>query len=246
MTFAFKLGIFKPVLLAVTAAMLAGGVSAADSDSWSHLPAAQRPDPGTPDFTGKWAMPTPVRALKTTDGKEPPLLPAAKAKYAANQAALKANPKSDPNANCWIQGVPRIIYASYPMLIAQDKDRVNLVYETNHTFRIVSLRRPLPKWDDDLDPHWLGYSAGHWDGKALVIDTIGQHDQTWLDYSGLPHSEKLRVQERYTLDGPDRINGELTLTDPETFSQPWSTRFTLVRQPGYDLKENVCVRDHKM
>ena len=149
-------------------------------------------------------------------------------------------------ANCWIQGVPRITYAPYPMLIAQDKDRVNLVYETNHTFRIVSLHRPLPKWDDNLDPHWLGYSAGHWDGKTLVIDTIGQNDKTWLDYSGLPHSEKLRVQERYTLDGPDRINGELTLTDPETFSQPWSTRFTLVRQPGYDLKESVCVRDHKM
>jgi hypothetical protein len=239
--------VFKPVLLAVTAVMLASsGVQASEADSWSFLPAAERPDSGTPNFNGKWAMPTPIRALKTADGKEPPLLPAAKKKYAANQAALKANPKSDPIANCWIQGVPRIAYAPYPMLIAQDKDRVNLVYETNHTFRIVSLHRPLPKWDDNLDPHWLGYSAGHWDGKTLVIDTIGQNDKTWLDYSGLPHSEKLRVQERYTLDGPDRINGELTLTDPETFSQPWSTRFTLVRQPGYDLKESVCVRDHKM
>ena len=236
----------KPVLLAATAAILASGASAADSDPFAYLPAAERPAPGTPDFTGKWAMPTPIRVLKTTDGKEPPLLPAAKAKYAANQAALKANPKSDPNANCWIQGVPRIIYAPYPMLIAQDKDRVNLVYETNHTFRIVSLRKPLPKWDDDLDPHWLGYSAGHWEGKTLVIDTIGQNDKTWLDYSGLPHSEKLRVQERYTLEGHDRINGELTITDPETFSKPWSTRFTLVRQPGNDLKESVCVRDHKM
>src|SRR5579872_578691 len=241
--------LLKPVLLAVTAALAASGVSAvsaADSDPFGFLPAAERPDPGTPDLTGKWAMATPIRALKTTDGKVPPLLPAAKAKYAANQAALKANPKSDPDANCWIQGVPRIIYAPYPMLIAQDKDRVNLVYETNHTFRIVDLHKPLPKWDDDLDPHWLGYSAGHWDGKTLVIDTIGQNDKTWLDYSGLPHSEKLQVQERYTLDGHDRINGELTITDPETFAKPWSTRFTLVRQPGNDLKESVCVRDHKM
>jgi len=236
----------KPVLFAVTAAILATGARAAESEAFSFLPAAQRPVPGTPDFNGKWAMATPIRALKTADGKEPPLLPAAKAKYAANQAALKTNPKSDPNANCWIQGVPRITYAPYPMLISQDKDRVNLVYETNHTFRIASLHRPLPKWDDALDPHWLGYSAAHFEGKTLVIDTIGQNDKTWLDYSGLPHSEKLRVQERYTLDGPDRINGELTLTDPETFSQPWSTRFTLVRQPGFDLKENVCVRDHKM
>jgi hypothetical protein len=236
----------KPVLLAATAALLASGVSAADSEPFAYLPAAERPAAGTPDLGGKWAMENPSRVLKTTDGKEPPLLPAAKAKYAANQAALKANPKSDPDAHCWIQGVPRIIYAPYPMLIAQDKDRVNLVYETNHTFRIVSLRHALPKWDDSLDPHWLGYSVGHWDGKTLVIDTIGQNDKTWLDYSGLPHSEKLQVQERYTLDGKDRIKGELTITDPETFSQPWSTRFTLVRQPGYDLKENVCVRDHKM
>lgn len=231
------------VLFAVTAAILASGVvSAADSDSWSFLPVAQRPDPSTPSFNGKWAMAAPIRALETADGKEPPLLPAAKEKYAKN----KANPKSDPIANCWIQGVPRITYAPYPMLISQDKDRVNLVYETNHTFRIVSLHRPLPKWDDSLDPHWLGYSAGHWDGKTLVIDTIGQNDKTWLDYSGLPHSEKLKVEERYTLDGKDRINGELTITDPETFSKPWSTKFTLVRQPGYDLKESVCVRDHKM
>jgi hypothetical protein len=234
------------MLLAVAAAMLAGGGSAVGSDSWSHLPVAQRPDPGTPDFAGTWAVSTPIRILKTADGKEPPLLSAAKAKYAANQAALKADPKSDPNSHCWIQGVPRIIYAPYPMLIAQEKDRVNLVYETNHTFRIVSLHRSLPKWDDDLDPHWLGYSAGHFDGKTLVIDTIGQNDKTWLDYFGLPHSEKLTVEERYTHDGPDRINGELTITDPETFSQPWSTRFTLVHQPGYDLKENVCVRDHKV
>src|ERR1700742_4779359 len=98
--------VFKPVLLAVTAALLAGGVNAADnSDSWSHLPAAERPAPGTPDFTGKWLMPTAIRALKTTDGKEPPLLPAAKAKYAANQAALKANPSGEPQGASSIERV---------------------------------------------------------------------------------------------------------------------------------------------
>jgi hypothetical protein len=238
--------VFRPVLLAVAVAIFSASAGAADPGVWEHLPVAQRPEPGTPNLNGKWAMPAPIRVLKTSDGKEPPLLPAAKAKYRANQAALRANPKSDPVANCWIQGVPRITYAPYPMLIAQDKDRVNLVYETNHTFRIVSLRKPLPIVDDSLDALWLGYSAGHWDGSTLVIDTIGQNDRTWLDYSGLPHSEKLKVQERYTLDGPDRIKGEITITDPETFSKPWSTQFTLVRQPGYDLQESVCVRDHKM
>ena len=79
-----------------------------------------------------------------------------------------------------------------------------------------------------------------------MIDSVGFNDKTWLDYSGLPHGEKLKVQERYALDGPDRIKGVVTITDPDTFSRPWSTAFTLVRKPGYDLKESVCVRDHRM
>jgi hypothetical protein len=237
-------------LTALAATALAGAASAASapgpSASWAGVPAAERPAAGTPDLSGVWAMPRPIRALKTIDGKDPPLLPAARAEYQKHQAALKADPKNDPVSNCWMQGVPRVIYAPYPVLIAQEKDRVNLVYETNHTFRIVSLRHPLPKDGADLDPLWLGYSAGHFDGKTLVIDTVGLNDKTWLDYSGLPHGEKLKVQERYTLKGPDRIEGVVTITDPDTFSRPWSTAFTLVKKPGYELKENVCVRDHRM
>jgi len=232
-------------LIAMAATGLACAASAA-SDPWAGVPQAERPTAGTPDLSGVWAMPAPIHALKTTDGKAPPLLPAAKAEYQKRQAALKADPKSDPDSNCWMQGVPRLVYAPYPVLIAQEKDRVNLVYEANHTFRIVSLRHQLPKEGPDLDPLWLGYSAGHWDGKTLVIDTVGLNDKTWLDYSGLPHGEKLKVQERYTLKGPDRIEGVVTITDPDTYSRPWSTAFTLVKKPGYELKESVCVRDHRM
>ena len=240
----------KSVVMALATTALAAtalaGAALAASDPWAGVPAAERPAPGAPDLSGVWAMPSPIRALKTTDGRDPPLLPAAKAEYEKRQAALKADPKTDPDANCWMQGVPRLVYAPYPVLIAQEKDRVNLVYETNHTFRIVSLSRPLPKEGPDLDPLWLGYSAGHWDGKTLVIDTVGFNDKTWLDYSGLPHGEKLKVQERYTLAAPDRIEGTVTITDPDTFSRPWTTAFTLVKKSGYELKENVCVRDHRM
>jgi hypothetical protein len=236
----------KTILIAFAATTLAVAAAAAESDSWTGVPAAERPAAGTPNLSGVWAMPSPVRALKTTDGKDPPLLPAAKAEYLKRQAALKADPKSDPVSNCWMQGVPRLIYAPYPVLIAQEKDRVNLVYETNHTFRIISLKHALPKEGPDLDPLWLGYSAGRWEGKTLVIDTVGFNDKTWLDYSGLPHGEKLKVQERYTLKGPDRIDGVVTITDPDTYSRPWSTAFTLVKKPGYELKESVCVRDHRM
>jgi hypothetical protein len=240
----------KTVVIALAVAALAGGALAASdpkaSGSWSGVPAAERPAADTPNLSGVWAMPSPIRALKTADGQDPPLLPAARAEYQKRQAALKADPKSDPVSNCWMQGVPRLIYAPYPVLIAQEKDRVNLVYETNHTFRIISLKQPLPKESADLDPLWLGYSAGHWQGKTLVIDTIGFNDKTWLDYSGLPHGEKLKVEERYTLKGEDRIEGQVTITDPDTYARPWTTSFTLAKKPGYELKESVCVRDHHM
>jgi hypothetical protein len=235
----------KRILISLALAALASTALAA-ADPWEGVPAAERPLPGTPNIGGMWAMPRPISKLKTLDGQDPPLLPAARAAYAKAAAALKADPSTDPVSKCWMQGVPRLIYAPYPVLISQEKDRINFVHEANHTFRVISLIRPLPKQDDDLDPQWLGYSAGRWEGKTLVIDTVGFNDKTWLDYSGLPHSDKLKVQERYRLKDANTIEGQVTITDPETFARPWTTGFTLVRKPNYEMKESVCVRDHKM
>jgi hypothetical protein len=227
------------------AVLLAGHVAAATGDPWAEVPAAERPAPGTPDLNGGWIMKDRPKAIRTVDGKAPPLLPAAKAEYAKRQAALKAHPKSDPIASCLMHGLPRIFYSPYPVLIAQEKQRVNFVFEANHTFRVVSLTRKPPNPADE-DPTWMGYAAGHWDGKALVIDSVGFNDKTWLDYSGLPHSDQLKVQERYVLKDPNTIEGRVTITDPKTFSSPWTTTFTLVRQPNYEPTERVCVRDHQM
>jgi hypothetical protein len=235
----------RPLLPALACAVLFGGAASA-ADPWAELPTAQRPAAGTPDLNGGWMMQKPPKALKTTDGKDPPLLPAARAEYAKRQAALKADPNSDPIKSCWMHGLPRLLYAPYPVLIAQEKDRVNFVHEVNHTFRVVTLTRPLPKSPDDEDPTWLGYSSGRWQGKSLVIDTVGFNDKTWLDYSGLPHGKKLKVEERYTLKDANTLTGVVTITDPETYSAPWSTAFTLVRIPNYQPKEMVCVHDRKM
>jgi hypothetical protein len=235
----------KQTLIALALSALASAALAA-ADPWDGVPVAQRPLAGTPNIGGMWAMPRPITRLKTLDGGDPPLLPAARAAYDKTAAALKADPNTDPLSKCWMHGVPRLIYAPYPVLISQEKDRINFVHEVNHTFRVISLTRSLPKLDGDLDPAWLGYSAGRWEGKTLVIDTIGFNDKTWLDYSGLPHSDKLTVQERYRLKDADTIEGQVTITDPQTFSRPWTTGFTLVRKPNYELKESVCVRDHKM
>ncbi len=207
-------------------------------------PVFEQPPAGTPNLTGKWAMPKPITHILTADGQEPPLNTVGKAEYAQRQAALKAGDKKiDPTSDCLMHGTPRLLYAPYAFLILQTTRSVNFVHEANHTFRIIYWDKTLP---DDPDPNYLGYSIARFEGPTLVIDTIGLNDKTWLDYSGLPHGEKLTVQERYTLSGPNIIKGSVTITDPDYYTTPWTTRFTLNRQPGMSIKENVCMDTHQM
>lgn len=207
-------------------------------------PLFEQPPPAIPNLTGKWAMPRPITHLLTTDGKEPPLNAAGKAEYGRRRAALEAGHREiDPIAGCLMHGTPRLLYAPYPFLILQTTRSVDFVHEVNHTFRIIYWDEALP---EDPDPDYLGYSIARFEGATLVIDTIGLNDRTWLDYSGLPHGEKLRVQERYTLSGPNSIAATVTLTDPDYYTGPWSTAFTLARQPGMTLRENVCSDTHRM
>ncbi len=231
-------------------ALFAGAVLLATPETAGSAPRVRydvpKVDPvpaGLPDFTGKWMIAKPIRRLRTVDGAAPPLNAAGMALYAKTQAALKADPKTDPVSKCVMQGIPRLLIAPYPFLILQYGKHVDFVHETNHTFRIAYFNQPPP---DDPDPHWLGWPIASWDGKTLVIDSIGFNDQTWLDYSGLPHGEKLKVQERYRLVA-GKVRARVNITDPDFYTAPWSTDFTFVRQPGdYALKESICVRDHKM
>jgi hypothetical protein len=231
--------------LPVLAALLAGTpVLGADSATTDSAPLFEQPAAGTPDFTGKWLNTKPGGRLLTSDGREPPLNAAGKAEYAKRQAALKGGDhKIDPISTCLMHGIPRLLYTSYPFLILQTTRNINFVHEANHTFRNIYWGTTPP---DDADPTYLGSSVAHLDGKTLVIDSVAFNDLTWLDYSGLPHGEKLTVQERYTLSNPQTINGSVTITDPDFYTAPWNTRFTLKRQPGMSLQESVCMDTHRM
>jgi hypothetical protein len=224
------------------AAMTAGPFRSASAAT--DAPVFEQPAGGSPNFTGKWLNTRPAIHLLTASGAEPPLNAAGKAEFARRKAALQAGDhKIDPVSACLMHGVPRLLYTPFPFLILQTTRNVNFVHEANHTFRIIYWdKQPI----DDPDPTYLGYSVAHLVGNTLVIDTDGFNDLTWLDYSGLPHGEKLKVQERYTLERPDTIQGVVTMTDPDYYTSTWSTRFTLNKQPGMALKENSCMDTHQM
>src|SRR5439155_6469222 len=83
-----------------------------------------------------------------------------------------------------------------PFQIVQTPDSVLMLYMFEKRWRVIwTDGRQLPK---DPDPRWYGYSVGHWeDDYTLVVETIGTDDRTWLDNAGDPHSDQLRVVERY-------------------------------------------------
>ena len=94
--------------------------------------------------------------------------------------------------------------------------------------------------EKDPNPDWMGYSVGHWDGDTLVVESNGYNDRTWLDGAGHPHSEQLRVTERFRR--PDFGHLELvkTMTDPGALLEPWTVPFQYEYDPDTEPLEYVC------
>ena len=97
--------------------------------------------------------------------------------------------------------------------------------------------RALPK---DPNPTWLGYSAGHWDGDTLVVESAGFNDRSWLDRAGHPHSESLRVTEKFRRVDFGHMQYQITYDDPEILTRPLSFSLTVNYAADTDMLENVC------
>jgi len=148
-------------------------------------------------------------------------------------------PKSDPEAKCYMPGIPRATYMPYPFQIVQGQKDILFVYEYASSNRIVHMQS---KSEAPVDS-WMGWSNGRWEGEALAITVNGFNDSTWFDRSGNHHTEGLTVEERYTMQGDNVLIYEATMTDPKTFTRPWKIRLPLYRrlEPNVQLLEFKCV-----
>ncbi len=88
------------------------------------------------------------------------------------------------------------------------------------------------KHPDDLDPTWYGYSVGRFEGKTLVVDTIGYNDKTRFDFKGNPHTEKLHTVERYSFDAKGKLVNEVRIEDAGSYEKPFTVTFTAERAQG--------------
>jgi hypothetical protein len=169
------------------------------------------------------------------DGKIP-YLPAALAKRDENRAGW---PKTDPEAKCYMPGIPRATYMPYPFRVVQGDGDILFVYEFASANRIVH----MSKHEEPPVDSWMGWSNGHWEGDTLVIEVTGNNEDTWFDRAGNHHGSMLKVTERYTLKGEDHLQYEATIEDPETFSRPWKISMPLYKrvEPNAQLLEFKCV-----
>jgi hypothetical protein len=172
------------------------------------------------------------------DGKIP-YLPEALAQRDENRAGW---PKNDPEAACYLPGIPRATYMPYPFQIVQGDGDIMFIYAFANANRAVHMK-DIRTLDEVPADFWMGWSNGRWDGDTLVVEVIANDARTWLDRSGNHHSNQMTVTERYTLLDPNRIQYQATIEDPQVFSRPWTLSLILYRhtEPNFELLEFKCV-----
>jgi hypothetical protein len=156
----------------------------------------------------------------------------------------KRTPVESPVAQCMPQSLPRADIHSYaPFKIIQTPGLIAFLYEIDGMHRqIYTDGRKLPV---DPQPLWLGYSVGRWEGDTLVVDTAGFNDKSWLDVAGHPHSDALRIEERFHRRDFGHMDLQVTVDDSKMYTKPFTIKVTELLQADSDILENVCLENEK-
>ena len=174
--------------------------------------------------------------LGVVDGDTIPYKPWAAARKKENQEHWLDR---DPEIKCFQPGIPRAMYMPHPFQIIQSSEKIETVFEYANTQRTIHLNQmePYP------NTAYMGYAVGHWEGDTLVVEDSNFSDATWFDRAGDFHSDQLHVTERLTPRGPNVIQYEATITDPQVFTRPWKMSMPLYRrlEPNAQLMDFKCV-----
>jgi hypothetical protein len=154
----------------------------------------------------------------------------------AEQILRGRSPNGLPSETCLPLGIPLAALLSEPTRMVQSPRLLAILYESEDKHRQIHLDgRALPKQFEE--PAWLGYSVGKWDGDTLVVETAGFNDKTWLDIMGHPHSDALRVVERYRRRDFGHMDVEMTFDDPKMYTKPFTVKIPHNLLPDSDIFE---------
>jgi hypothetical protein len=148
-----------------------------------------------------------------------------------------------PPAFCTPSPTPFLDSFPSPFKIVQTPKLTLMLVESDTDFRQIFMDgRKLP---DDPQPSWLGYSVGKWQGDSLVVETVGLIRYSPLDVFGHPHSEAMRVTERFHRRDFGHMDLQVTVDDPKTYTKPFTYKINLLLLPDTDLLESFCVENEK-
>jgi hypothetical protein len=196
--------------------------------------------------------------LKPSRGRpqdELPFTPLGQKAFLANKPSVgvtAVNPAltNDPvkggvtGTGCDPVGFPRLaLWNLRAIRVIQSPENVVVLYMLNNKWRVIRTDlQELPKEFDE--PRWHGYSVGRWeDDYTFVAQSAGFDERTWIDAAGRPHSDVLRVEERYQRVDREHLLLTVTIDDPKMYTKPWTAlRMSLrVQSPTFDIPEMECV-----
>jgi Carboxypeptidase regulatory-like domain len=196
-------------------------------------PTPRTPD-GKPDLSGVWF------AQRTVDPGKPEPLPWVEALL---KERVANNFKDSPGAHCLTRGIAAA-GALFPYQLVQTRNLLVMLFEDDiPSHREIYLDgRGHPK---DPNPAWMGHSIGHWEGDALVVDTVGFNDRSWINAQGHPHTEIMRVTERFRRPDLGHLEIEFTIDDPKAYAKPWIIKRVSELDPDDEIGEYVCTENNK-
>lgn len=233
-------------IAAIAAFMLLRGTGQRSSSAVTSASSLPRTPDGHPNLNGVWQVLNTASwdiqdhsaqldvppGQGVVEGNEIPYRPEA---LARKQENFENRRTADPvKARGLLPGVPRMMYLPFPFQMTQTPKYVTIVSEYSRTMRIIytdGTEHPAGHID-----FWMGDSRGRWEGDTLVVDSIHFNNETWFDHAGNFHSEALHLVERFTLAGPDHINYEVTIEDPQVFTKPWKMSMPLYRRKEANVR----------
>src|SRR5215469_14248601 len=204
---------------------------------------APRASGGHPDLSGVW-NPNPrfLRDIAADlKAENVPLQAWAKAVFERRADGSQAG--AEPDANCLPQGVPKIDTAPAPWKVVQTPNLIVVVYEAFNLWRQIFLdgRDFAP----DLNPTWMGYSTGKWDGDTLLVESRGFNGKAWLDQLGRPSTDALHVTERFRRKDFGHLDIQVTIDDAKAYTKPWTVTYNATLLPEGELMEFICNENNR-
>ena len=164
--------------------------------------------------------------------------------YTAEAAQTKAENAAswidrDPELKCYLPGIPRAMYMPYPFQVIQSTNKIQMAYAFTSTARTIH----LDEVEGPPDDTYMGHSVGRWEGDTLVVDVTHFNGKNWFDRAGNFHSTALRLEERFTPLSADALQYDVTIEDPNVFTEPWRISMPLYKrlEPNMQLLEYRCI-----